>query len=153
MKKTTKIILTGFLILLIGVFIHPKKVIYEAKIVGKVIDESGNPIKDAIVYRVEEKSFKNKEIGSIESLQFKSQTVTTDASGNFQLHEKSRIEWIHSPLDLPFVWCHANFQVSKDGFKVYKTKFGDFEKFRNENCYACENIEFKPTIILIKKND
>lgn len=78
--------------------------------------------------------------------EFKSQTVNTDKNGNFFLEEKSRIDWFHTPLDLPFAWCNADFEVSKNGYKTYKTKFGEYQSFKKENCYACEQIEFKPKI-------
>jgi hypothetical protein len=150
MKKAIKIILTIILIFFIGLFIRPQKVFYEAKIIGKVIDEAGNPISDAIVYRIEKEYYINKEIGSNESKEYKSQSVRTDKNGNFKLDEKSRIEWFHTPLDLPFVWCYGNFEIKKNGFNNYKTKFGELKQFRKEKCYACENIEFNPVIILRK---
>jgi hypothetical protein len=151
MKKLTKIVLAILLIFIIGIFIHPQKVIYVPKITGKIINENGNPISDAIVYRIEKKYFKNKEIGSIESKEYRTQTVRTDKNGNFKLDEKSRIEWFHTPLDLPFAWCSGNFEIEKKGYKTYQTKFGEFEQFHKENCYACEEIEFKP-VITLKEN-
>ena len=60
MKKSTKIFLTVLLILVIGIFIHPSKVIYVPKINGKVIDENRNPLKDVIVSRIEELESVNK---------------------------------------------------------------------------------------------
>ncbi|CAN5120327.1 hypothetical protein BH09BAC4_BH09BAC4_48500 [soil metagenome] len=152
MKKTIKIILTIILIFIMGLFIRPQKVFYEAKIIGKVIDETGNPIPDAIVYRIVEEEYIDKEIGSNESKEFKSQTIRTDKNGNFKLDEKSRIEWFHTPLDLPFVWCFSDFEVRKNGYIKYKTKFGEFRQFRKEKCYACEKIEFNPVITLKKIN-
>ncbi|MFC7772409.1 hypothetical protein [Flavobacterium sp. GCM10027622] len=151
MKKTVKIILIIILIFIFGLFIRPQKVFYEAKVIGKVIDETGNPISDAIVYRIEEEYFKNKEIGAIESKEFRTQTVRTDKNGNFKLDEKSRIEWFHTPLDLPFAWCFADFEIIKNGYKPYRTEFDEFQEFHKENCYACEKIEFKPIITLKKK--
>ena len=150
MKKSTKIFLTVLLILIIGIFIHPSKVIYVPKITGKVIDENGNPLKDAIVSRIEELETVNKKWGYYEYTKYKSQTTKTDENGNFQLAEKSRIEWLHTPLDLPFAYCYGNFEVEKDGFKTYRTKFGEYEQFHKANCYACEEIEFKPVITLKK---
>lgn len=152
MKKILKIILAIVLILIIGLFIRPQKVFYEAKIIGKVVDESGIPISDAIVSRIEKKSSINKKYGYHEYTTYKSQTVRTNKDGNFQLDEKSRIEWFHTPLDLPFVHCYANFEVEKTGFKRYETKFGEFQQDSKEPCYACEKIEFKPTIILKNNN-
>ena len=150
MKKSTKIFLSVLLILIIGIFIHPSKVIYVPKITGKVIDENGNPLKDAIVSRIEELETVNKKWGYYEYTKYKSQTTKTDENGNFQLAEKSRIEWLHTPLDLPFAYCYGNFEVEKDGFKTYRTKFGEYEQFHKSNCYACEEIEFKPVITLKK---
>ena len=150
MKKSTKIFLTVLLILIIGIFIHPSKVIYVPKITGKVIDENGNPLKDAIVSRIEELETVNKKWGYYEYTKYKSQTTKTDENGNFQLAEKSRTEWLHTPLDLPFAYCYGNFEIEKDGFKTYRTKFGEYEQFHKSNCYACEEIEFKPVITLKK---
>lgn len=150
MKKSTKIFLTVLLILIIGIFIHPSKVIYVPKITGKVIDENGNSLKDGIVSRIEELETVNKKWGYYEYTKYKSQTTKTDENGNFQLAEKSRIEWLHTPLDLPFAYCYGNFEVEKDGFKTYRTKFGEYEQFHKANCYACEEIEFKPVITLKK---
>ncbi|WP_434979135.1 hypothetical protein [Daejeonia sp. YH14] len=150
-KPVTKVILGIFLILIIGLFIRPQKVIYEAKISGKVIDENGIPIKNASVSRIEEKRWKNKKWGYEEHSEYKSQTVKTDQNVNFFLDQKSRIDWFHTPLDLPFAWCYADFEVSKEGYKTYKTKFDDYKSYRKEGCYACEEIEFKPKITL-KKN-
>jgi hypothetical protein len=150
MKKSTKIFLTVCLILIIGIFIHPLKVIYVPEITGKVIDENGNPLTGAIVSRIEEVESVNKKWGYYEYTKYKSQTTKTDENGNFQLAEKSRIEWIHTPLDLPFAWCQGNFQIEKDGYKTYQTKFGEFEEFHKPNCYACEKIVFKPVLTLKK---
>jgi hypothetical protein len=152
LKKSTKIFLTILLIFIIGIFIHPKTVIYVPKISGKVIDENGKPISNAVVSRIEELSTVNEKHGYFDYTKYKSQATETDKNGNFQLAEKSRIEWIHSPLDLPFAFCYGDFEIEKDGFISYQTKFGEFEQFHKENCYACENIEFKPIITLIKQN-
>lgn len=150
MKKYRKIILIGILLLLIGIFIHPKKVIYEPKIIGKVIDQSGNPIENATVSRIEEKHWKNKEHGYYESEEFISESINTDGNGNFVLNEKSRIDWIHNiPFVLPLAWCNTEFEVSKNGFKTYRTEFDDYSEY-NENLNACKGIEFKPKIILKK---
>lgn len=150
MKKTTRIILLIFLILVIALFIHPKKVIYAPKITGKIIDENGNPIKDAIVSRIENLSSVNEKHGYFEYTEYNTQIIKSDEKGVFQLDEKSRIEWIHSPLNLPFAWCFGNFKVEKDGFKTYAAKFDEFRELHKDNCYACENIEFKPVITLEK---
>ena len=64
MKKSTKIFLTVFLIIIIGIFIHPQKVIYEANIIGKIIDENNKPVYNATVYRIEKEYFINEKIGS-----------------------------------------------------------------------------------------
>ncbi|WP_040757391.1 hypothetical protein [Winogradskyella psychrotolerans] len=58
MKKAGNIILICVLIFLVGLFIHPKKVIYEPKIIGQVVDRNGNPIQNAIVARIEENEIK-----------------------------------------------------------------------------------------------
>lgn len=149
-KRSTKIIFGVLIILIFGLFIRPQKIIYEAKISGKVVDENGIAIKNATVSRIEEKRWKNKEWGYEEHSEFKSQTIKTDENGNFFLEQKSRIDWFHTPLDLPIVWCYADFEISKKGYKIYKTKFDDFSSYRKDNCYACEEIEFKPKIILKK---
>ena len=151
-KRIVKGILIILGLLIFGLFVHPQKVIYEAKISGKVVDENGIPIKNATVSRIEEKRWKNKEFGYEEHSEFKSQTVNTDAFGNFFLDQKSRTDWFHTPFDLPFAWCFADFEVSKEGYKTYKTKFDDYRSYRKEGCYACEEIEFKPKIILKKNN-
>ncbi|MBB4803954.1 hypothetical protein HNP37_004034 [Flavobacterium nitrogenifigens] len=151
MKKTTKIILIIVLILIFGVFIHPKNVIYVPKIKGKVIDEKGNPVNEAVVSRIEELSSINKEHGYFEYTKYQSQTTKTDKNGFFELTEKSRIEWIHTPFDLPFAWCFGNFQIEKNGYKTYQTRFDEFREFHKDNCYACENIEFNPIITLKRK--
>ena len=66
------------LLLLIGIFIHPRKVIYEPKITGVVTDEMGNPIENATVSRIEQKHWKNKQYGYYESEEFISDSVNTD---------------------------------------------------------------------------
>ncbi|MFN7044367.1 MAG: hypothetical protein ACK4M1_04155 [Flavobacterium sp.] len=151
MKKSIKTALIILLILIVGIFIHPQKVIFEPKISGKVIDVNGNPIKDAIVSRIEELETINKKYGYFDYSEYKSQTTKTDKNGNFHLAEKSRIDWFHSPLDLPVAWCFGNFEIEKEGFIKYKTKFGEFEQFHKKDCYACEEIEFKPIIKLKKE--
>jgi hypothetical protein len=151
MKKSTKIFLTILLILIIGIFIHPKKIVYVPKITGKVIDENGNIIKDAVVTRIEKLSSVNKKYGYFDYSKYKSQTTKTDENGNFQLTEKSRTEWIHNPLGLPIVWCFGNFEIEKIGYETYQSKFDEFRQFRKYNCYACEEIEFKPIITLKKR--
>lgn len=151
-KNALKIILGIVLILLVGLFIRPQKVVYEANINGIVVDKNGNPLKNATVSRSEEKRWKNKEWGYIEHAEYKSQTVETDENGKFKLEQKSRIDWFHTPLDLPFAWCYADFEVSKNGYDTYKTKFDDYKSYRKEGCYACDQIEFKPKIILKKEN-
>ncbi|MBP6386237.1 MAG: hypothetical protein KA313_05070 [Pseudarcicella sp.] len=152
MKKYSKLILSIITILILLLFIRPDKVYYEAKISGKIIDENGNPIANAIVYRIEEISLNNKEIGSIESIETRTDSVFTDKKGNFILKEKSEIDWFHTPLDLPIAFCFGNFEVRKEGFISYKTEFDEFRQTHIKNCYACENIEFKPLIILKKHN-
>ena len=147
-RTVLKITLGIFAILIVGLFIRPQKVVYEAKISGIVTDENGIPIENATVSRIEEKESKNKEWGYFEYTKYKSQTIQTDENGKFQLDPKSRIDWFHIPFDLPFVWCYADFEISKPGYETYKTKFDDYKSFRKENCYACENIEFKPKIRL-----
>jgi len=149
MIKTTLIILG---ILILGLFIHPQKVIYEAKISGKVVDENGIPIQNATISRMEEKSRKNKKQGYIEYTKYKSQSVKTNENGDFVLEQKSRTDWFHNPFNLPFVWCYADFEISKTGYKTYKTEFGEFKSYRKENSYACENIEFTPRITLKKSS-
>ena len=151
MKKSTKIFLTILLILIIGIFIHPKKVVYVPKITGKVIDENGNAIKDAVVSRIEKLSSVNEKYGYFDYTKYESQTTETDENGNFQLSEKSRTEWIHNPLSLPIAWCFGNFEIEKVGYETYETKFDEFRQFRKDNCYACEEIEFKPIITLKNK--
>ena len=151
MTKSSKIILICVLALLTGIFIHPEKVIYMPKIIGKVTDQNGNPIENATVLRIEEKSWKNKDFGYYENEQYKSQIVKTDVNGNFELTEKSKIEWFHTPFDLPFVWCYANFEVSKKGYENYNPEYNLEENSKfNDNLNACEGIEFKPRIILKK---
>jgi hypothetical protein len=152
MKKSTKIFLTILLIFIIGIFIHPSNVVYVPKITGKVIDENGNSIKNAVVSRIEKLETVNKKWGYYEYTKYKSQTTKTDENGNFQLAEKSRIEWLHTPLDLPFAYCYGNFEIEKEGYKTYQTKFGEFEQFHKVSCYACKEIEFKP-IISLKKTE
>ena len=78
MKKSTKTFLTILLILIIGIFIHPKKVVYVPKITGKVIDEKGNAIKDAVVSRIEESSSVNGKYGYFDYTRYESQTTKTD---------------------------------------------------------------------------
>ena len=135
------------------IFFYPLKVIYQAKITGKVIDETGNPISNAKVYRIEKEYFTDKEIGSIESRDLRMDTVITDKNGNFKFCEKSRIDWFHTPFDFGFVFCYAEFEIERNGFEFYKTKFGEFKQYKIENCYACEKVEFKPKIVLKKNNE
>lgn len=148
MKKSTKIFFLILLILIIGIFIHPQKVIYEANVEGKVIDENNKPIINATVYRIEKEYYINEKIGSNESRDLRTESVKTDKKGNFKFYEKSRIDWFHTPLDLPIGYCYAEFEIEKNGCEFYKTKFGDFEQYRIENCYACEKVLFKPIITL-----
>ncbi len=150
MKKSTKIFFLIFLILIIGIFIHPQKVIYEANVEGKVLDENTNPVINATVYRIEKEYYINEKIGSNESKDLRTESVKTDKNGNFKFYEKSRIDWFHTPLDLPIGYCYAEFEIEKNGYKFYKTKFGDFQQYRIENCYACEKVLFKPIITLKK---
>ncbi|MCW3161714.1 hypothetical protein [Chryseobacterium oryctis] len=150
-NRVIKVIFTILGILILLLFIRPQKVIYLPKISGKVIDENGIPIKDAYVSRIEEKNWKNEKWGYEESSEYEFQTVLTDKNGYFFLDQKSRIDWFHTPFDLPIAWCFAEFKVSKAGYENYKTEFDDYKSFRKEGCYACEEIEFKPTIKL-KKN-
>ncbi len=151
MKKLGDIIIICVLIFLLGMFIRPEKVIYEPKITGQVVDQNGNPIQNATVARVEENETKNKEYGHYEYEQFKSQIVKTDLNGNFELSARSKIDWIHTPIDLPIVYCYANFEVSKKGYETYKTKYNAEENCKfNENLNACKGIVFKPKIKLKK---
>jgi hypothetical protein len=148
MKKSTKIFFLILLILIIGIFIHPQKVIYEANIEGKVIAENNKPITNATVYRIEKEYYINEEIGSNESRDLRTGSVKTDKNGNFKFYEKSRIDWFHTPLDLPIGYCYAEFEIEKSGYDFYKTKSGEFEQYRIKNCYACEKVLFKPIITL-----
>ena len=154
MKKSTKIFFLILLIGIIGIFIHPQKVIYEANVEGKVIDENNKPVINATVYRIEKEYYINEKIGSNESRDLRTESVKTDKNGNFKFYEKSRIDWFHTPLDLPIGYCYAEFEIEKSGYEFYKTKFGDFEQYRIENCYACEKVLFNPIIILksLKEN-
>tara|TARA_R110001583_G_scaffold195006_1_gene368462 strand:+ start:5747 stop:6196 length:450 start_codon:yes stop_codon:yes gene_type:complete len=146
MKKKFKITITIISLLIIGLFIHPEKVIYEARIVGKILNEKGKPIHRAKVSRIEKKQTKHQD-GYFEYEEYKSETVSTDKNGQFILKEKQRIEWIHFPFELPYVWCYADFEVSKDNFKTYKTEFNDFNEYNEKNS-GCENIIFYPSITL-----
>lgn len=153
MKKIIKIILVIILIFITLLFIRPQKVIFQAKIYGKVIDENQKPVSNATVYRIEKEYYINKKIGSNESRDLRTENVKTDKNGEFKFNEKSRIDWFHTPLDLPIGFCYAEFEIEKNGFQFYKTKFGEFEQYRIENCYACEKVEFKPKIVLKKNNE
>jgi len=146
MKKKFKITITIISLLIFGLFIHPEKVIYEARIVGKVLNEKGNPIEGAKVSRIEKKKTKHRD-GYYEYEEYKSETILTDKNGLFILNEKKRIEWIHLPFELPYVWCYADFEVFKDNYKTYKTEFDDFSEYNDKNS-GCENIIFYPTITL-----
>ena len=150
MKKYKKQILIGLLLIFIGIFIHPRKVIYEPKIIGMVTDETGNPVVNATVARIGNRYFKNEEFGYEESKEFRTQSVQTDINGNFALAELSRVEWIHNiPFTLPTVWCSSQFEVSKTGFKSFRTTPDDYEVY-NENLNFCKGIVFKPQIVLKK---
>lgn len=154
MKRITKIILVILLIFITLIFIYPQKVIYQAKIIGKVLDELGNPIINATIYRIEREYFKNKEIGLIEHRDLRTDTVKTDTNGNFKFYEKSRIDWFHTPLDLAFPFrCYLEFEIEKNGYKFYKTKSGEFEQYIRKICNACDKVEFKPIMILQKINE
>ena len=148
MKNKFKITTTIILLLIIGIFIHPEKVVYEARIVGKVLDENGKPLEGAKVSRIEEKTTKHKD-GYFEYEEFKSDYAITDKAGEFMLKEKERIEWIHNPIALPFIWCYSDFEVSKDNFRIYRTKFNDFSEY-NDKFSGCESVIFHPTITLYK---
>ena len=49
---------------------------------------------------------------------------------------------------MPVAYCYAEFEIEKSGYEFYKTKFGEFEQYRTEHCYACEKVLFKPIITL-----
>lgn len=150
MKKRKKIVFIVLLLIFVGIFIHPERIVYEPKIEGKVLNLEGKPIENATVSRIEEKSWKNEKFGYYEYEEFISQTVKTDKNGKFELTEKSRIEWIHNmPFHLLVVLCNAEFEVSKSGFETYRTEYGEFEE-QNKNHNACKGIEFKAEIILKK---
>ncbi|WP_299110949.1 hypothetical protein [uncultured Winogradskyella sp.] len=118
---------------------------------GKVVDQNGNPIQNATVARIEKNEIKNKEFGYYQDEEFKSQIIKTDINGNFVLTEKSEINWLHTPIDLPFVWCYANFEVSKEGYETYKTGYNAEKNSKfNENLNGCKDIEFNPRIELKK---
>ena len=129
-------------------FIRPQKIIYESNVVGKVVDDQNKPVQNATVYRIEKEYYIDEKIGSNESRDLRTESVKTDKNGNFKFYEKSRIDWFHTPLDLPIGYCYAEFEIEKSGYEFYKTKFGDFEQYRIENCYACEKVLFKPIITL-----
>ena len=151
MKKVRNIILICVLIFLVGLFVRPEKVIYEPKIIGQVVDQNGNPIQNATVERIEKNEIKNREIRYYEDEELKSQIIKTDINGNFMLTEKSKIYWLHTPIDLPFVWCYANFKVSKEGYETYKTEYNAEKNSKfNENLNGCKDIEFNPRIKLKK---
>ena len=152
MKRFLKIILLIFLIFFTLLFIRPQKIIYEANVIGKVIDENNKPISNATVYRIEKELYIDKEIGSNESRDLRTESTKTDKNGNFKFYEKSRIDWFHTPLDLPIAYCYAEFEIEKSGYKFYKTKFGEYEQYRIKNCYACEKVVFKPIITLKRIN-
>ena len=57
MKRIFKIILAIIIVFITLLFIRPQKVIYEAKITGKVIDENKKPIFNVTVYRIDEEYF------------------------------------------------------------------------------------------------
>lgn len=147
--KFLSILIILFFILIIGLIFHPKRIVYEPRIIGQVIDQNGNPVTSAFVSRIEEKEPKNKKFGYYEYIEYKSQIVKADSNGKFELAEKSKIDWIHLLFELPFVWCCANFEVSKVNYVTYKTKFDDYTEY-NENLNACKGIVFKPKIILKK---
>jgi hypothetical protein len=153
MKKILKIILAITLIFITLLFIRPQKVIYEANVEGRVVDENNKPVINATVYRIEKEYYIDKAIGSIESRDLRTESTKTDKNGNFKFQEKSRIDWLHTPLDLPIAYCYAEFEIEKSGYEFYKTKFGEFEKYRIENCYACEEVLFKPIITLKRVNE
>ena len=81
MKKSTKIFFLILLILIIGIFVHPQKVIYEANVNGKVVDENNKPVINATVYRIEKEYYINEEIGSNESRDLRTESVKTDKNG------------------------------------------------------------------------
>tara|TARA_R110001583_G_scaffold167424_1_gene320205 strand:- start:4983 stop:5438 length:456 start_codon:yes stop_codon:yes gene_type:complete len=151
MRKKTIISIAIFFLIFLGIFIHPERVIYEAEIIGKVLDEKGIPIQGAKVSRIEEKQTKHKD-GYYEYEEYISETVLTDKNGQFTLEEKKRIEWIHYPFSLPYVWCYADFEVFKENYKIYRTEFNDYSEY-NEKSIGCENITFSPTISLKKNNE
>ena len=152
MKKPFKIFLIIIIIFISLLFIRPQKVIYEANIIGKVIDENNNPISNATIYRIEKEYYINNKIGSNESRDLRTESVKSDKNGNFKFNEKSRVDWFHTPLDLPIAYCYAEFEIEKNGYEFYKTKFGEYEQYRIENCYACEKVLFKPIITLKTQN-
>ncbi|MBP4143244.1 hypothetical protein J3S90_15695 [Flavobacterium sp. P4023] len=152
MKKPFKIFLIIIIIFISLLFIRPQKVIYEANIIGKVIDENNNPISNATIHRIEKEYYINNKIGSNESRDLRTESVKSDKNGNFKFNEKSRVDWFHTPLDLPIAYCYAEFEIEKNGYEFYKTKFGEYEQYRIENCYACEKVLYKPIITLKTQN-
>ena len=107
MKKIFKIILVIILIFITLLFIRPQKVIYEANVNGKVVDEQNRPVPNATVYRIEKEYYIDEKIGSNESRDLRTESVERDKNGNFKFYEKSRIDWFHTPLDLPIAYCYA----------------------------------------------
>ena len=89
---------------------------YEANVEGKVIDENNKPVINATVYRIEKEYYIDKEIGSNESRDLRTESTKTNENGNFKFYEKSRIDWFHTPLDLPIVHCNAEFEIEKSGY-------------------------------------
>ena len=129
-----------------------KSWLFKANITGQVIDENKSPIPNVTVYRIEKEYYINKEIGSNESRDLRTESAKSDKNGNFKFYEKSRTDWFHTPLDLPIGYCFAEFEIEEKGYEMYKTEFGEFRQYRVENCYACEKVEFKPIIVLKKLN-
>ncbi len=153
MKKIFKIILVIILIFITLLFIRPQKVIYEANIIGKVVNEQNKPIPNVTVYRIEKEYYLDEKIGSNESRDLRTESVKTDKNGDFKFYEKSRLDWFHTPLDLPIGYCYAEFEIEESGYEFYKTKFGELEHYRIENCYACEKVLFNPIITLKKSKE
>lgn len=147
MKK--KILSLTFFILFVILFLkisNPKYIEYQASVKGKIIDENGKNISNAIIYRLYEKVGIHPKYGNeIRTLQILDSTYS-DKNGNFIFKSKSKIF---------FTWgftfakkCELKLKATKKGYKNYLSTKNEW--LIEDDFELCRNQDFKPIITLKK---
>ncbi len=132
--------------LLSGCVIYPEREVITPLIQGVVTDTLGNPVSGATVNRVQSRRVYETKY-KYTSEKYIADTGVTDSNGMFILLPATEIDWWHQIMDLPFVWCYGDFEVTHPDFQTHKTEFGDFSFF-NEDSVGCKGVKFEPKISL-----